>query len=233
LFVLTLGVFIVALFMSGEAGEIAQALGNVIGAAIGAVGAAGAVVWQMGRQERSKASELRELRRVAFAGTNILISERLFYCTSAVHRVLAGNIDAAAHAFSGNAIGAFKVDPELASRLKISAPADIPSHQHVRDTYTLLFTLAQRIHRFRGGDRPQADVFLAHGIVAFVRAAESFLIGRNLVEAEDQYVLIAFRDLRDKLLPITSRYPEIAYSWPDWTAGQARPRADGDTDTEA
>lgn len=61
-FLIALGAFLAALIVSGDIGVIAQALGNVIGAAIGAVGAAGAIVWQMGKHERARAAELRTVR---------------------------------------------------------------------------------------------------------------------------------------------------------------------------
>ena len=216
MFLLVLGVFLGAMIVSGDPGVVAQALGNVVGAAIGAVGAAGAVVWQMRTQDRQRALELHELRRTAFAETMMDLSDRLFFCKAATHWMTQGNIDAAVKAISRNPMGRFLVDNDLALQLKSLAPADMPAHAALLSEYRRLWELATRIESTSVVDRDNGKYAFAHGIVAFCFAIDGFLIGRNLAEAENIFFLVVSRDLRETLKQITDRVPDARHGWADW-----------------
>lgn len=127
-----------------------------------------------------------------------------------------GNIRAAVRAFADNPLGRFVVDPELASQLKIGAPADIPAQQAVKNEYVRLWQLAVRVQRASEDEQENGKYFLAHGIVAFTRAVDDFLIGRCLVEAERIFMIVATREVREELKPITDLAPEAGYRWASW-----------------
>jgi len=120
-----LGAFIVSLVMAHDWATAAGALGNVVGAAIGAAGAAGAVVWQLNRQTREREAGIEALRIAAYRSIVGDLSRWLYQMESASKQLLLNSPRVAAHEFHRLSGHLSAIDHGLEDQLRVQSPIDL------------------------------------------------------------------------------------------------------------
>jgi hypothetical protein len=174
-----LGTFIVSLVMAHDWATAAGALGNLIGAAIGAAGAAGAVVWQLNRQTRERQAGIVALRIAAFRSVVGDLSRWLYHMESASKHLIINEPRSAAREFVGLPANLSAIDHGLEEQLRVQSPIDLDLRSDLAGMVKRVSTLAWNIQAAKADtDQDQNDlaaaiVDLADDISDFARAVLS------------------------------------------------------------
>lgn len=159
-----MGVFLIALVFSAfgyeGAGDVAQALGNLIGAAIGALGAGMIVVWELDRKRRDDAIELDNVRRSALRRIGQNIEAKSYDIQASIGSLVKSGVRDAALVIHNSAMLTFEIDPRFHDRLKEISPQDIRDADDLRKTNERLWVVASAV---RGGTSQKYTGELAVG----------------------------------------------------------------------
>ncbi len=206
------GLFVVALVMSQDWGTAAQALGNIIGAAIGTIGAAAAIVWQMGKHDRQRATELRNLRRAALRH----IAHDLFYLGNvyeeAAQQLVNGHHREAVRTLQRTGVRHFVIDAATEIRLRDFAPGDEVRRDELKNMQQRVFDLINRI-ALDTDVPPQSVEMMAICIDAFAEMALEYILAADGGLVMGNVLIVTFEYTRSTVarVPGFSKFSRI-----DW-----------------
>lgn len=206
------GLFLVALLMSGDWDTVAQALGNIIGAAIGTIGAAGAIVWQMGKHDRQRANELRTLRRAALRHIERDLLNLSIKYQAAANHLVKGDHRQALIQLMEIPTKSFTIEPALEVRLRDLSPGDEIERDAVKVVNQRVYGLVEQINRM-AAPPDQALRDLAVAIDTFPARVLEFIEATEEGIESNAMLIEAFKHIRKTIAQISGfeKFPRFAW----------------------
>lgn len=190
-----------ALIPFSEPKDTLQALGNLIGAMIGAFGAGAAVVWQLDRKNREEARHLFELRLAAFRNIRGALETTRSVLLIATFYIERRQFHRAAEIIKAATYPLFVVDNRFHSRLLALEPTDIRFTDLLASSNVSLVRVANNyINAVDAGvPGPEHEIDLKVAIIVFIDLALDFLMRVGLAIPSSIELQSEFEDLRKKV----------------------------------